>query len=500
MKKPLLTLLLAAVATTGWAISRQALVNYAASLKGLSGADLKTKLHSLMQPTKVLSYGSGSGSTWSGFYQTDRNAETNECYNRYSTDTYYFSSSTSAISGMNIEHSFPKSWWGGSTNNAYRDLYNLYPCKSTVNTKKSNYPMGVVTNASIYNVDGDCKVGTGTAGGSTIQLWEPIDEYKGDFARSYMYMAITYSNLTFQGTQGLQIMTNEDYPGMKSWATTLYRQWSKQDKVTDLERDRNNAVAKIEGNRNLLVDFPYLAEYVWGDSTSVAFDPSTAITTADDDDRYMNTQEVDPDTPSTGDDNIRFQKINTITSDENQYLIVISEDGTLKAAQPISNGTKTFGYLYTTTVTDNSGIISLATDNISYTLKATTGGYYLIDNQGRYYYMDGSHTSFNYTTSVSSAGIWTVTPQSDGTFRIASTVSSKEYYIQYSSSYSSFGCYNTATGTLPMLYEKVSSTGINAPQAEKQGGEGPRYNLAGQRVDNNYRGIVIQNGRKFLAK
>ena len=28
----------------------------------------------------------------------------------------------------------------------------------------------------------------------------------------------------------------------------------------------------------------------------------------------------------------------------------------------------------------------------------------------------------------------------------------------------------------------------------------PAYNLAGQRVDKSYRGVVIQNGRKFIMK
>ena len=28
----------------------------------------------------------------------------------------------------------------------------------------------------------------------------------------------------------------------------------------------------------------------------------------------------------------------------------------------------------------------------------------------------------------------------------------------------------------------------------------PKYNLAGQRVDNNYKGVVIQNGKKFMNK
>lgn len=133
---------------------------------------------------------------------------------------------------------------------------------------------------------------TGTVDGVTRQCWEPGDQYKGDFARGYMYMAIAYSNLTFSST-GLQTMSNSKdsngnvYPGMKQWATDLYRSWSREDPVNDLERTRNNAVAKIEGNRNLLVDYPYLAEYVWGDSVDVAFNPYTSITTADDDDRYM---------------------------------------------------------------------------------------------------------------------------------------------------------------------------------------------------------------------
>lgn len=96
------------------AITRQQLSNYASSLKGLKGANLKAALHTLMQPKKVLSYGSGSENTWSGFYKTDRDPKTNECYNRYSSAKFYFDIpyNNKAIAGMNIEHSFPKSWWG----------------------------------------------------------------------------------------------------------------------------------------------------------------------------------------------------------------------------------------------------------------------------------------------------------------------------------------------------------------------------------------------------
>ena len=79
---------------------------------------------------------------------------------------------------MNIEHSFPKSWWGKTENQAYKDLYNLMPCESKINSSKSNYPMGEVVSGDTGN--GWTKVGNGNDG---KKYWEPADEWKGDFAR-----------------------------------------------------------------------------------------------------------------------------------------------------------------------------------------------------------------------------------------------------------------------------------------------------------------------------
>lgn len=132
------------ISLSAHAINRQALTKYAASLKGLKGASLKAALMPQLKPKHVLGYGSGEGNTWSGFYKTDRNAETNECYNRYSSRKFYFDPSNpyQAISGMNIEHSFPKSWWGGAKNDAYRDLYHLYPSDSEGQLVEVELPYG----------------------------------------------------------------------------------------------------------------------------------------------------------------------------------------------------------------------------------------------------------------------------------------------------------------------------------------------------------------------
>lgn len=292
----------------------------------------------LLKPQQVLEYGSGQGHTWSGFYKTDRNTETNECYNRYSSKKFYFDPSNpyKAISGMNIEHSFPKSWWGGAKNNAYKDLYHLYPSDKDANSSKSNYPMDEVKNVTSED-EGYDKVGTGVHTGG--KAWEPGDRFKGDFARTYMYMAVAYGDLTFSET-GQQTMNNEDYPGLKPWASTLYIAWNKTDSVSTLELDRNNAIAAIEGNRNLFIDYPNLAEYVWGDSVDVAFDPYTSITTASDDDRYSNS--VSPDEPGGDTEKYYFVAATTVTSGK-QYLVVAKDGNTLYAMAPLGSSQK-FGY------------------------------------------------------------------------------------------------------------------------------------------------------------
>ena len=227
-------------------------------------------MHDIIRPQakNLLTYGSGADHTWSGFYITDRDAD-GYVIDRYSNERRKFTSSTSAVSGMNIEHSFPKSWWGGQNNEAYKDLFNLMPCESNINSSKSNYAMGKVTSIKVNN--GCTKVGTGpTSSGKTAQLWEPADQWKGDFARDYFYMVTAYSDLTWT-SNGLDMLENNDWPTMQEWAYKLLLQWAKDDPVDEIERKRNDDVYSIQQNRNPFVDFPYLAEYIWGDSINFAF-------------------------------------------------------------------------------------------------------------------------------------------------------------------------------------------------------------------------------------
>jgi len=239
-------------------------VGYYNSIDGKRGQELKTAVHQLLKNHTVMTY----SSLWYHFQSTDcRFENSNQVWDMYSNITRYFRGS-SAVSGMNREHSFPKSWWGGTQVDAYTDLNHLYPSDADANLAKNNYPLGEVSTASFNN--GCTKVGTpktGQGGGSST-VFEPDDEYKGDFARTYFYMATCYQDYTWKYTY---MVTNSSWQTLNQWSINLLLKWSREDPVSDKEVARNDAVYKIQNNRNPFIDNPLLAEYIWGSHYGEAF-------------------------------------------------------------------------------------------------------------------------------------------------------------------------------------------------------------------------------------
>lgn len=185
---------------------------------------------------------------------------------------------------MQREHAVPKSWWKKGDDveytPAYSDMWNLFPSDGSANQAKLNYPLGPVKSAKFDN--GLSKVGTAMTGfgGGSEQVFEPGDEYKGDFARSFFYMATVYDDLPWKYTY---IFYTNQWPTLRNWAKDMLLDWARRDPVSQKEIDRNDAVEKCQGNRNPFVDFPQLAEYIWGDRTEEVF--------------YIKDQGSSPDTP-----------------------------------------------------------------------------------------------------------------------------------------------------------------------------------------------------------
>ena len=491
------------VTTSANAIDRKTLAQYASSLNGLKKEQLKAALHKLMDKKNVLPYGGGGKGAWWGFWYTDRNPQTNECYNRYSDKKFFFESTNTgrAIGGMNIEHSFPKSWWGGHKNDAWCDLYNLYPSDSKANSSKSNYVMGVVVNVKENAGEGYDKVGTGYADGKLVNMWEPGDRFKGEFSRSYMYMATTYQNLSFTSEGAKQLQTGA-YPTLKKWSSDLFRQWSKNDRVDEMEIKRNEAVYKIQNNRNLFIDYPNLAEYVWGDSMDVEFNPYRSITTASDDARYTGViapeDPVTPDNPVVTPQGGTFVKTTTAPVAGKRYVLVANTGSNFVIASTLKG--KNYGYLPTNSTVDNSGKVNGVNDQSVITLEQGTTGFYIKDANGKYFGQEDKYKTVQFVTK-DKAVEWTLEPKADGTFTITSSTG---HVLQYDTKYKSFGAYKpvSANGIYPMLYVEDTTAGIGTIWTVTTTDEAV-YNLQGIRMPADAQlapGIYIRGGKKFVVR
>lgn len=257
-----ITLLLALVFPLSAAIP----AGYYYLANGKKQAELKTALNDIVSPGLFLSYGSGVDYTWNGFFYTDRNASDSTVIDRYS-NIVRKQSDYNGVSGMHIEHSLPKSWWGGHLNNAYKDLHHLYPADGITNSTKNDLPLGEVELPAALLDNGVSKIGKNTFSTNyTGNCFEPADEYKGDFARSYFYVATAYEE--FSTLWQSPMMDNNTYPVWKTWALDLLLKWHREDPVSDLERARVEEVYKIQGNRNPFIDYPDLVEHIWGNKTN----------------------------------------------------------------------------------------------------------------------------------------------------------------------------------------------------------------------------------------
>jgi hypothetical protein len=57
--------------------------------------------------------------------------------------------------------------------------------------------------------------------------------------------------------------------------------WHRQDPVSKKEIDRNNGIQQTQGNRNPFIDYPYLAEFIWGEKAGQTLDLDDLITAYD---------------------------------------------------------------------------------------------------------------------------------------------------------------------------------------------------------------------------
>ena len=223
---------------------------------------------------------SGGTIVWDMYSNCNYTVITNQCTGGTSAE----------CQGYAREHCMPNSWWGGiddANHPQYTDLNHLFPADQYVNQEKSDHPIGQVTNPTYTSINGS-KVGPCSWSGYTGTVFEPIDEYKGDFARAYLYLATRYMDslshwVTSYSSTEAKYVINSTGNNFKQWFIDMLVKWSNDDPVSQKEIDRNNNIYynTTQHNRNPFIDHPeYICE-IWSSSYFTATSVSEAKTISD---------------------------------------------------------------------------------------------------------------------------------------------------------------------------------------------------------------------------
>lgn len=274
-----------ALASTAVAFAAEP-AGYYSTCENKSGAALLSALCKKVGSHDVVSYNG-----LLTLYKTSDVYPDGTIWDMYSTKHWKFT--TASCSGYkkvgdcyNREHSFPKSWFNDAKP-MYSDAFHLYPTDGKVNGQRSNFPYGECANGTTLPSNGSVKalgrLGSCTFPGYSGTVFEPDDQYKGDFARSYFYMAAAYND-KIAGWDS-KMLAGNSYPAFSPWAINLLLKWHREDPVSQKELDRQEVVYGAQHNRNPFIDHPELAEYIWGNkkgqnwSTNISADPAFLLPT-----------------------------------------------------------------------------------------------------------------------------------------------------------------------------------------------------------------------------
>lgn len=328
-KKLLSTLCLTLFTGYVWA---QAPSTYYQKANGKKGAELKTAMFEIIRNPSVVDF----DSLWTAYNTSDVRTDGNDdpfIWDMYSGISRYHlydyphgtgAGNTEGVKGIQREHSIAKSWLNPKDAPAsgsktyldvrpmYSDLVHVIPVDAVCANNRSNLCYGEIDADKVdwSSMEEFCKKskqgGCSTPGWreqvsdpSKTRVFEPNDEYKGDFARIFFYMVTCYQpgyltwmperdadkrktgeNMVFSsdnhcGTWTSDMFNQGDddaYKPFAPWAFDMLMRWAKNDPVSQKEIDRNEVIWQLQGNRNPFVDYPGLEEYIWGDKKNEAFD------------------------------------------------------------------------------------------------------------------------------------------------------------------------------------------------------------------------------------
>ena len=230
---------------------------YYDSLDGLSGAALEQALQDIIADPTVV-----RAQTYTDVIdilkEADQNPENSNqiwmVYTEQGRAKLDFQTNASNIGKWNREHTFPRSLAG----------YNSIEADDTGDgidvfwtTEADSLRHGNSDAHALRAVDGQENSSRGNQHyGQYTGPSGNLGSFKGDVARSVLYMQIRYNGLSV--VNGYPSTTGQ----MGDLATIL--DWHRNDPPDDFEMNRNNVVYNWQFNRNPFIDQPDLVEYIWG--------------------------------------------------------------------------------------------------------------------------------------------------------------------------------------------------------------------------------------------
>ena len=259
------------------------LLQYYSAANNKSGDAIRTALEGIIDGHTVVSY----DNLYLLYVASDSRPD-GSLWDMYSTCSWQHGSKkcgnySKVCDCYNREHSVPQSWFNeGSPMKS--DAFHVYPTDGKVNNQRSNYMFGECSIGVSLNSDALGRLGSSTFTEVSYsgKVFEPDDEYKGDFARTYFYMATRYASKCSSWGNHFGSANS----GLTNYSVALFLKWHREDPVSEKELIRNEAIygnptynstGYKQGNRNPFIDYPCLAEYIWGEHKGEVVDFSKLI-------------------------------------------------------------------------------------------------------------------------------------------------------------------------------------------------------------------------------
>lgn len=231
---------------------------------GLCGEALKEAVRVHCSPSAV----PAEGELWPALLRVDADGD-GKVINRFGGDSFLLSKDGLTIEGVTMLPVVDRSWWMPDyalLPVMCRDMHVLYPCESDIVGLRKDY-MPWPESVKTYYDNGFIKIGEDVFGQG---VWVLPSGYAGELARAILYAACVYPSDLWVGP-GAVFMSPGKYPSLSSAAVGYLLGLHDGQMPDDRERQRNEAVAALQGSVNPFVSWPALAGHIWGEQKDVPF-------------------------------------------------------------------------------------------------------------------------------------------------------------------------------------------------------------------------------------